>query len=140
MKEPLVDCVEIDQINTNQCMVLDLDLKTMKLDDMQFSSEYSLTFMRSDKVHAIVAWFDCLFSLPQHKVKLSTSPYTNYTHWKQVVFYMDSPIEVEQGEVLKGSIACRKAKQNFREQDIKISYHFEGEHQNEDYVQMYKLR
>ncbi len=127
-------------INSSSCLVLDVDLLTMKVSDIEFANEYQLTFNRADKAHAIVAWFDCLFQLPEHKVKLSTSPYSHYTHWKQTVFYLDNPLKVEQGEVLKGSIASRKSKTNFRELDIKFSYHFDGKHHQEDFVQMYKLR
>jgi hypothetical protein len=41
---------------------------------------------------------------------------------------MDHNLIVDEGEVLKGSIAVRKSKTNFRELDIKISYHFDGYH------------
>jgi len=58
---------------------------------------------------------------------LSTSPYSKATHWKQTVFYMQNDIDVKRGDVIKGSIANRKSLVNFRELDIKISYHIENE-------------
>jgi len=47
---------------------------------------------------------------------------------------------VEEGDILKGSIAVRKSRTNFRELDLKISYHFDGYNEKKDFVQMYKLR
>lgn len=62
MKEPLVDCVERDMIVSNSCQILELNLVTMKKEDVEFSNEYHLTMLRPDRVHALVSWFDTLFS------------------------------------------------------------------------------
>ena len=67
----------------------------MKKEDVEFSNQYLLTFNRKDRVHAVVLWFDTLFSDLEKPVKLSTSPYESYTHWKQVVFYLDQVLDVE---------------------------------------------
>lgn len=80
----------------------------------------------NDRVHGIVAWFDTPFSNLQRPVMLSTSPFKKYTHWKQTVFYMEQDLDVREGDVIYGSIACRKSTSNFRELDIKISYHYDG--------------
>ena len=58
MKEPLVDTVECNMINSNACTILDLNLVTMNKADVEFCSEYALEINRDDKVHALVAWFD----------------------------------------------------------------------------------
>ena len=92
-----------------------------------------MQFTRRDRVHGLVAWFDTHFSDLENPVTLSTSPYKKYTHWKQVVFYMDHDLDVEKGDTLKGSIAVRKSKTNFRELDIKISYHLNGEYDQKDF-------
>lgn len=140
MKEPLVDMVEPNMIISNECCILDLDLVNCDKDDVEFCNSYSLTFNSNDKVHALVSWFDCHFSDLKNPVTLSTSPYKAYTHWKNVVFYMDHELRAYNGDELKGSIAVRKSKNNFREQDIKISYHFNNGESRTDYTQMYKIR
>jgi protein arginine N-methyltransferase 1 len=98
----------------------------MKKEDVEFTSEYSLTINRNDTVHALIAWFDTPFENLENPQNLSTSPYKKSTHWKQVVFYLDHPFIVERDDVIYGSIAVRKSKSNFRELDIKISYHCES--------------
>ncbi len=59
MREPLIDIVNQEMISTTQSKVLELDLCTMKPNDVEFSSEYSLEVLYDDKVHAMVAWWDC---------------------------------------------------------------------------------
>ena len=67
-------------------------------------------------------------------------PYSKNTHWKQVIFYTEKDVYVEKGEVVKGSIAVRKNKTNFRELDIKISFHLDGQNGKSDNYQLFKLR
>lgn len=38
MKEPIIDVVPADMLMTDSCKILELDLTTMKLDDVEFSS------------------------------------------------------------------------------------------------------
>lgn len=71
--EPLVDVVDRELINTDSCPILDLNLKTLKLEDLNFASEYRLNVKRDDKIHALISWFDCYFSHATVPVKLSTS-------------------------------------------------------------------
>merc|ERR1711966_382684 len=83
--------------------------------------------------------FDTPFSYLQNPILLSTSPYKKYTHWKQTVFYTEHDLYVRSGDVMYGSIACRKSKSNFRELDIKISYHIDAAQIKRDFQNMYKL-
>jgi hypothetical protein len=47
---------------------------------------------------------------------------------------------VKEGETLTGSIAVRQAKENHREIDVKISYHFSNLNESQAQVQLYKVR
>ena len=89
MKEPLIDAIDSNHINSTECKILDLNLETMKAGDVEFTSPYEITFTRHDKCHGLVSWFDTNFDDMEHFVSLSTSPYKKYTHWKQTVFYFD---------------------------------------------------
>mmetsp|Transcript_73287 Transcript_73287/g.85140 ORF Transcript_73287/g.85140 Transcript_73287/m.85140 type:complete len:378 (+) Transcript_73287:50-1183(+) len=138
--EPLVDFIEKEQINTDACAILDIDIKTVKVKDLDFASEYRLTAKRNDKIHAYVAWFDTFFGKGKKTYKISTSPLTTRTHWKQTVFYLNDVITVQEGEEVRGSIAVRKGRENIRELDVKISYHFMNESDSTEGVQFYKIR
>lgn len=41
-------------------------------------------------------------------MRLSTSPYSKDTHWKQTIFYFKDSIPVYKGDKLEGSIAVKK--------------------------------
>ena len=56
------------------------------------------------------------------------------------MFYLSEDIDVKRGDTLYGSIANRKSASNFRELDIKISYHINNDKQKKDLVNLYKLR
>ena len=112
----------------------------MKPGDVEFSNYYSLKSNYTDTVHALVSWFDCGFEDLTNPQILSTSPYSQYTHWKQSVFYLDKPIKVTKGDTVYGSIANRKDRKNFRELNIKISFHHENRQTSQHHEQQYKFR
>ena len=113
-------------VMSDACKVLSLDLVNCKKEDVEFTAAYQLNMNYTDRVHGLVAWFDTPFSNLTRPVLLSTSPFKKYTHWKQTVFYLEHDLDVRIGDVLYGSIASRKSKTNFRELDIKISYHIDA--------------
>lgn len=150
--EPLIDICEKNAVNSSQCKIFEIDLYTVTKEQLDFSSTFELRFFRNDTVHGLIAWFDIYFEKLPNKVDFTTSPFNKATHWKQTVFYTDYDIFVDKGiiykhkisnylgEILKGSIAVRKSNLNFRELDVKISYHFQGTSGNKDWYQLYKIR
>jgi protein arginine N-methyltransferase 1 len=140
MREPLIDVVTGNMLVTDSSKILELDLCTMKPEDVEFSSKYRLTSLHDDKMHAMVAWWDCGFTNLKKPVMLSTSPLEKATHWKQTVFYLEFDLKLAKGDVVEGSIANRKSHKNFRELDIKISYHLDNDSMKKDFSNMYKLK
>jgi len=138
--EPIIDVCESKAINSSHCKIFEIDLYTVTKEQLDFSSLYELTFFRNDTVHGLLAWFDIYFDKLPNKINFSTSPYGKSTHWKQVVFYTDHDVFVDKGDVLRGSIAVRKSLINFRELDIKVSYHFKWNDGSRDWIQQYKIR
>ena len=124
-RDPIVDTVPAENIMSDECCILDLDLVKMKKEDVEFSNFYSLSMRYNDRVHAFVFWFDTVFSDLENPVVLTTSPYKKYTHWKQSVLYLEKPLRVQVGDILYGSIAVRQDRKNFRELNIKMSFHME---------------
>jgi len=93
IREAQIDFVDGGQnVVSNESMILDLDLNTMKKDEVNFASAYSVTINKNSKLHGLVGWFDCIFvdpKKPQLAVTLSTSPFKRGTHWKQTTFYLN---------------------------------------------------
>jgi protein arginine N-methyltransferase 1 len=137
LQEPLVDTVESSSVVSSMCPVLEIDLNTVTLQDLDFLSTYRLQFHQNTQVDALLAWFEVNFSACHKPLILSTSPKYSSTHWKQVIFYLDTGVQVNVGDILNGSIAARKNLKNSRELDIKVSYKIEGKL---DTLQFYKLQ
>lgn len=137
--EPFIDCFECKYVISNACKIFDIDLNTVKVEDLEFASAYKLTFNRKDTFSGIIGWFDMDFDHLPNKITLTTSPFAKQTHWKQTIFYSKRSIDVDKDMVVNGSIAVRKAKENHRALDIKISFHFEEKEKKSDWYQLYKL-
>ena len=143
--EPIVDVCPQKLINTSSCRILDIDLYTVKKEDLDFSSKYEITFTRDDRFSGLVAWFDTGFTKLTKPYNLTTSPYKKSTHWSQTIFYTKNDLKVKKGDKVTGSIAVKKAKINFRQLDIKISYNVpkgkneKGEEEKESWYQLYKI-
>jgi len=62
------------------------------------------------------------------RISFSTAPGSQYTHWKQTVFYLTDVLSVKKGEEIKGEFVCKPNSKNPRDLDIDISYKFHGEY------------
>jgi len=126
LKEPLVDTVDLKAVVTDPTLFLQLDLNTVKKEDLTFTREFQLKAVRNDFLHAFIAWFDINFSVCHKPICFSTGPQAKYTHWKSTVFYLNDQLTVKTGEMIKGKLHCRPNASNPRDLDIQIEYEFDG--------------
>ncbi|KAF8893408.1 S-adenosyl-L-methionine-dependent methyltransferase [Infundibulicybe gibba] len=122
LREPLVDTVEMKAVVTDPCMIKHIDLLTVKVEDLSFIAPFSLKVTRNDYAHAFLAWFDISFECTHKKVRFSTGPHSQYTHWKQTVFYTPTTMTVSEGDKITGELTCAPNTRNNRDLDITISY------------------
>ncbi|RXW25017.1 hypothetical protein EST38_g787 [Candolleomyces aberdarensis] len=122
LREPLVDTVDLKAVVTDPYMLKKIDILTAKKEDLTFDAEFTLRATRDDYIHAFLAWFDISFECTHKKVKFSTGPHAQYTHWKQTVFYTPSTLTVSKDDKIVGNISCAPNKRNNRDLDIEISY------------------
>ncbi|KAF0029750.1 hypothetical protein F2P81_018855 [Scophthalmus maximus] len=112
IKEPLVDVVDSKQLVTNACLLKEVDIYTVKPEDLAFTSAFCLQIQRNDYVHALVTYFNIEFTKCHKKTGFSTAPDAPNTHWKQTVFYLEDYLTVKKGEEIFGSIAVRPNEKN----------------------------
>lgn len=83
--------------------------------------------------HALVLWFDCLFSdrfCGEHPVELSTSPMGPQTHWVQTVLLLKAPVVMAPAAVappgaavaLEGQLSMARSRTTHRSLDIVLRY------------------
>ncbi|MCQ2819843.1 MAG: class I SAM-dependent methyltransferase [archaeon] len=137
--DPLIEECPRRAINSSLCKVFDVDLYTVKKEELDFASQFELTFYRDDMFSGIVAWFDCVFSKLPNKFKLSTSPFLKTTHWKHTIFYTNEDYPVKKDEKLTGSICARKSESNFRAIDVKILFNVGEGPSKKSWTQLYKI-
>jgi len=138
--EPLVDTCDPQQIISTTHQILDIDLYTVKPEDLDFHSTWELKLTRDDYCHALVAYFNVEFSKSHTKLRFSTGPRSEYTHWKQTVFYLDNPVVACKGDVFKGEITVKRNKKNKRDIDIHLKAGLEGKEADSANDRHYRLR
>ncbi|XP_061618366.1 protein arginine N-methyltransferase 8-B isoform X1 [Phyllopteryx taeniolatus] len=140
IKEPLVDVVDPKQVVTNAFLLKEVDIYTVKPDDLTFTSAFCLQVRRNDYVHALVTYFSVEFSKCHKKTGFSTAPDAASTHWKQTVFYLEDYLTVKKGEEIFGSIAVRPNDKNERDLEFALELDFKGQLCDAAVSHDYKMR
>ncbi|CAG2109966.1 unnamed protein product, partial [Medioppia subpectinata] len=117
IKDALIESISSDVIATSVCVVKKFDLMQCLLEETQhFETDFQLVSQSDGNIIAIIGWFDCNFDLEalEHKVILSTSPFSESTHWKQTVFLLKKPIITKIGDKIDGKIKVYRNKKELR--------------------------
>jgi len=140
LMEPLVDVCDPQQVISAACPVLNIDLYTVTKEQLDFTAPFKLAINRDDYCHALVAYFTVEFSRSHTKLMFSTGPRSEYTHWKQTVFYLDEPMTVTSGETISGNITVNRNNKNPRDIDIHLISNLEGKTGSYHNDKHYRLR
>lgn len=119
LREGHVEKCEGKHVVTKPNMICDLDLMTCNLTYSNFTFNFNLEVTKDSKMTSFVGYFDTYFDLPE-KVFFSTSPDSEPTHWQQVVFYLDQPVEVKAGDIVAGKFICKRDRNDLRSLNIEI--------------------
>eukprot|EP00064_Thunnus_orientalis_P002218 superscaffoldBa00000155_g2225 len=113
---------------THTCtMIMEVDIYTVKPEDLSFTSAFCLQIQRNDYVHALVTYFNIEFTKCHKKTGFSTAPDSPSTHWKQTVFYLEDYLTVKKGEEIFGSITVRPNEKNVRDLEFTLELDFKGQ-------------
>jgi protein arginine N-methyltransferase 1 len=140
IREPLVDVVDQKMVVSNHCQLLEVDLNTLKKEDLSFEREFELQVRHDDYVHAVVTFFTVEFSRCHKRTWFSTAPEAPYTHWKQTVFYLNEYATVKKGEVITGKFSLKQNSRNSRDLDFHIDFNFDGELSSLHESNSYRMR
>ena len=87
LTEPLVDIVDSKSIVTNSALIKEIDITTMKVEDLSFDSPFHLQVKRNDYVHAFVTYFNIEFSACHKRVGFSTGNIENKSYFFFLLIY-----------------------------------------------------
>lgn len=71
--EPLVDVANNNKIFTDSCPIIDVNLQTITIPELDFTSAYRLKATKTMHLNHLVVWFDTFFSHGQKTIRLTTS-------------------------------------------------------------------
>ncbi|XP_065904180.1 protein arginine N-methyltransferase 3-like isoform X2 [Dysidea avara] len=119
LKEATVMFIDPDWIISSHDVLKKFNVTSVQVADLNFKSSFTLVITRNGICHAIVGYFDVSFmshcSEPFH---FSSSPADDPTHWKQTMFHLHEPITVKTGDMLIGTLSCRKLQGDKRSLDV----------------------
>lgn len=121
VKEVVVTTVPNKNICSNPFIIKEFDMFTCVVEDCDFVTDFSLEQVKDGPITAIVGYFDCFFDdRLTKKFQLSTSPFSESTHWKQTVFLLPSPINAQKGDIIPGRINCQRHRKDHRSMIITL--------------------
>ena len=112
IKEPPVNVVDPRHLVINASLIKELDIYTVKVEDLTYTSPFSLQVKWNDYVHALVTHFNMEFTRCHKRPGFSTSPESPYTHWKQTVFYTEDYLTVKTSEEIFGTTGMQPSANN----------------------------
>ena len=131
-KEPLIDSFNKNNIISNIYPIFEINMYKIKENDLNFMTKFELTFNQSDSLSALAGWFDVQFLKVPNTIKFTTSPFNQYTKWKQTIFYLENDIKVMKGDIMEGDISLKveSGSTNVGDIEIKINYEIKNKNAN----------
>lgn len=120
--EPTIKSFNQQQIISSEYKMITLDLNRCTTQDLELNCDFRLTSLDNHLTHCFTVYFDVEFRGPEKKVKLSTSPFDEETHWCQTALYFDEPIQLDYNDQIYGKFIMRPNDKNPRDQDISLVF------------------
>src|SRR5689334_2651339 len=98
LSECVIESIEPSQLVHDAQLIQSINLQTVRIDDLH--SMRSFCEFHIDNtciISGFCFWFDCYFSSTNnssilHSTRLTTSPYSSKTHWKQTLVFLPEDI------------------------------------------------
>lgn len=120
LQEAIVEECLDEFVISDPVIVADLNMHTVDYTYPNFEYDFQLKIRKTGKFTAFVGYFDTFFELPE-KVEFTTGPHSKSTHWKQVIFYIKTPVAVSEGDVIEGKFQCSRGKYDARALHVEIN-------------------
>ena len=126
--KPEVAIVKADELLSSAVQVAEFDLTWLGTDEIERVHSRAFTSVVCDEpteYQGVCLWFDCVFEWPDQMasstVKLSTSPTSAATHWKQTIIVLPSSIQVEEGDLIGWELTLNRSHEHRRRYQIELN-------------------
>ncbi|CAF2070854.1 unnamed protein product [Rotaria magnacalcarata] len=126
LRECYIETVEPFQIVHDAQLIQSIDLRTVRMDDVQtMRSVCEFDMDNSCIISGFCFWFDCYFSSNNNSsilrsTRLTTSPYSLKTHWKQTLIFLPEDIYPLKGDTVPVNIKLKKSLDNRRQYNLSV--------------------
>lgn len=151
-EEPSIETISGENVLTWPEMVKHIDCYTVSISELEsVTKSYKFKSMMRAPLHGFAFWFDVEFygpgtamhglipsnpddnqvndgsqrkkrANPNDALVLSTAPEDPPTHWQQTIVYFYDPLEVEQDQLIEGSVTLSQSRENRRFMNIRLEY------------------
>nr|XP_022903884.1 protein arginine N-methyltransferase 1 [Onthophagus taurus] len=116
--EANIETLSNEHVLTESCVLKEINLRDCTTSTPNFSANFELKCLKKGVLTCFVGYFDTFFEL-ENLVTFSTGPEVERTHWQQTIFYLKNVINVEEGDVIRGTLNCSRMLKNVR--GLKVS-------------------
>ncbi|XP_017134561.1 protein arginine N-methyltransferase 1-like [Drosophila miranda] len=113
-----------EQMISNPEEIWQMDLRTLKREEVCFKSSFRILSERRDIADLFVIHFDFAFPAGTNAMIVNTSPWNLTTQWMQTVLHVDQHLPVYAGDHLSGTISMWRTAKDL---DIDIHWSFSNE-------------
>lgn len=138
-----VQVVPQTYVNAKPVVFARFNMHTCKVQDVSFTSPFSLIIDNEGPLCAFTLWFDTYFTttrtqpIPEaidEACGFTTGPQGTPTHWKQCVLLLRNRPFLQKGTRVEGTISFSKNKKNNRDLDISVHWNVNGKADSQSYV------
>jgi hypothetical protein len=125
LNQCVIEIIEPSQIIHDAQLIQSIDLRTIQIIDLH--SMYSFCQFEIDNtciISGFCFWFDCYFSSINNTsstIRLTTSPYSLSTHWKQTLVFLPEDIYPLKDDIIPVNIHLKQSIENQRQYNLTIS-------------------
>jgi len=123
-RQPIVDYINPDCL-VSKSQKMHFDFTTISVESLhEIVMPFDFEINQPCLVHGLAGWFDASFDGSTSTVVLSTAPWCPGTHWYQMRFLLETPLAVNPGQHIEGTLTMEaNALQSYY---VKISMRIQG--------------
>ncbi|CAF0728862.1 unnamed protein product [Rotaria sp. Silwood1] len=126
LKECVFETIEPSQLVHDAQLIQSIDLRTIRIDDLHTMRSFcEFDIDNTCIISGFCFWFDCYFSSNNNSsilrsTRLTTSPYSSKTHWKQTLVFLPEDIYPLKGDTVPVNIKLKRSLKNRRQYQLSI--------------------
>jgi hypothetical protein len=127
LNECVIDTIETSQLVHDAQLIQSIDLRTVRIDDLHLMRSFcEFDIDNTCIISGFCFWFDCYFSTNNNSsilrsTRLTTSPHSSQTHWKQTLVFLPEDIYPLKGDTVPVDIKLKQSSENRRQYNLTIT-------------------